>query len=87
MLFYMKGCKDWDHDHFQLLKIYNYLKTCPSRFPGAQSASLHPELLQEALEVSRCSSSIQSPQRQMANAFVVQSLAMLLVVAQALSGV
>ena len=25
------------------LKTSNYLKTCPTRFPGAQSASLHPE--------------------------------------------
>ena len=26
------------------LKTSNYLKTCPTRFPGAQRASLHPEL-------------------------------------------
>ena len=31
-------------------------KTCPSRFPGAQSASLHPELPQGVLKVSSCSS-------------------------------
>ena len=33
------------------LKASNYLKTCPTRFPGAQSTSLHPELPQELLKV------------------------------------
>ena len=34
----------------------NYLKTCPTKFPGAQSASLHPELPQELLKVNSYSS-------------------------------
>ena len=34
------------------LKTSNYLQTCPTRFPGAQSASLHPELPLELLKVS-----------------------------------
>ena len=34
------------------LKTSNYLKTCPIRFPGAQSASLHPELPQGLLKVN-----------------------------------
>ena len=33
-------------------KTSNYLKTCPIRFPGAQSASLHPELPQGVLKVN-----------------------------------
>ena len=33
-----------------------YLKAGPTRFPGAQSASVHPELPQEALKVNTCSS-------------------------------
>ena len=41
----MKGLGSWN----QLLKIYSYLKTCPTRFPGAQTASLYPELFQEVL--------------------------------------
>ena len=39
-----------------LLKTSNYLKTCPTRFPGAQSASLRPELPQGLLKVNSCSS-------------------------------
>lgn len=31
------------------IKTSNYLKTSPTRFPGAQSASLHPELPQGVL--------------------------------------
>ena len=38
------------------LKTFNYLKTCLTRFPGAQSASLHPELPQRLLKVNNCSS-------------------------------
>ena len=34
------------------LKASNYLKTCLTRFPVAQSASLHPELPQGLLKVS-----------------------------------
>ena len=34
------------------LKTSNYLKTCPTRFPGAQSASLHPELPQGLLKIN-----------------------------------
>ena len=49
---HMKRCKDWDH-----LKRSNYINICSTRFPGAQSASLHPELtLGEVLKVDRCSS-------------------------------
>ena len=40
----MRRCKDWDHKNL-FLKISNHLKTCPTRFPGAQSASLHPDSL------------------------------------------
>ena len=40
----------------QFLKISNYLKTCSIRFPGGQRASLHPEIPQEGLKVSSCSS-------------------------------
>ena len=38
------------------LKTSNYLKTCPTRFPGAQSASLHPELPQGLFKVNSYSS-------------------------------
>ena len=38
------------------LKIYNYLKTCLTRFSGAESASLHPDLPQGVLKVGSCSS-------------------------------
>ena len=38
------------------LKISNYLKACPTRFSGAQRASLHPDLPQRVWEVSSCSS-------------------------------
>jgi len=54
------------------------LKTCPTSFPGAQSASLSSlDSLQGMLKVN--SSSSTSPQRQMANAlgkhqFVVNSI-------------
>ena len=34
------------------LKTSNYLKTCPTRFPGAQTASLDPELPQGLLKVN-----------------------------------
>ena len=34
------------------LKTFNYLKTCPIGFPGAQTASLHPELPQGLLKVN-----------------------------------
>ena len=34
----MKRCKDWDNE----ISSWKYL-TCSTRFPGAQSASLHPE--------------------------------------------
>ena len=57
----------------------NYLKTCPTRFPGSQSVSLHPELPHGLLKVNSSNSTgVQSPW-QMANAFVVHSLAMPLV--------
>ena len=37
----MKRCKNWDHE----IGSWNiYLKTCSTTFPGAQNASLHPEL-------------------------------------------
>ena len=36
-------------------KTPNYLKTCPTRFPGAQSASLHHELPLGLLKVNSCS--------------------------------
>ena len=39
-----------------MLKTSKYLKTCPTRFPGAQSASLHPELPQGLLKVNSYSS-------------------------------
>ena len=48
----MQGLGSWN----QLLKIYSYLKTCPTRFPGAQTASLYPELFREVLKVNSCSS-------------------------------
>ena len=35
-------------------KTPNYLKTCPTRFPGAQSASLQTEFPQEVLKVNSC---------------------------------
>ena len=35
----MKRCKDWDNE----ISSWKYL-TCSTRFPGAQSASLYPEL-------------------------------------------
>ena len=38
------------------LKTPNYLKTCPTRFPGTQSASLHPELPRGLLKVNSNSS-------------------------------
>ena len=59
------------------LKTSNYLKTCPTRFPGAQSASLTLYSLRDVgqqLQEHR----VQTQQRQMANVLVVQSLAMLL---------
>ena len=37
------------------------VETCPTRFPGAQSASLHPELPQGLLKVNSYSSRVQSP--------------------------
>ena len=40
----MIGLGSWNTP--TILKIPNYLKTCPTRYPGAQSASLHPELPQ-----------------------------------------
>ena len=40
------------------LKISNCPKTCPTRFPVAQSASLHPELPQGMLKINSYSSSI-----------------------------
>ena len=51
----MRRCKDWDLLNL-LLKTSNYLKTCPTRFPGAQRASFHPELPQGLLKVNSCSS-------------------------------
>ena len=38
------------------LKTSNYLKTCPTRFPGAQRSSFHPKLPQGLLKVNRYSS-------------------------------
>ena len=38
----------------RFLKISNYLKTCSTRIPGAQSASLHTELPQSVLKVNSC---------------------------------
>ena len=52
----MKRCKDWDHEISQFLEISNRLKTCSTRFPGVQSASLYPELPQQVLKVNSCSS-------------------------------
>ena len=69
----MQGLGSWN----QFLKIPSHLKSCPTKFPGAQSASLHPELPQGVLKINSCSR-VQSLQRQMANALVVQSLATLL---------
>ena len=47
-------------------------KTCPIRFPGAQSTSLYPELLQGGVKGQQLQQHrVQSPQRQMANALVV----------------
>ena len=43
------------------LKISNCLKTCPTRFPGARSASLHPELPQGLVKVNSYSSNLESP--------------------------
>ena len=40
------------------LKISNCLKTCPTGFPGAQSASLHPEFPQGMLKVNSYSSMV-----------------------------
>ena len=60
------------------LKASNYLKTSPTRFPGAQSASLHPELPQGLLKVNSYSSMGLNLCRGRANAFVVKSLAILL---------
>ena len=70
----MQGLESWN----QFLKVSSYLKTCPTRFPGARSASLRPELPEGALKVNSCSSTgLTLPQSQMAHA-LVQSLAMLL---------
>ena len=71
----MQGLESWN----QFLKIARYLKTCSTRFSGARSASLRPELPQGVLKVNSCSSTgFTLPQSQMAHALVVQSLAMLL---------
>ena len=41
----------------QFMKISNYLNTCPTRFPAAQSASLHPEPVPQAVrKVNSCNS-------------------------------
>ena len=58
------------------LKISSYLKTCPTRFPGAQSASLatlNPLRNVEGQQLQQ--QTVQSAQRQTANALAVQSLA------------
>ena len=55
-----------------------YLKTRPTRFPGAQGASLHPELPSGSVEGEHLQQHrLRSPQRREANALVVQSLAIL----------
>ena len=70
----MQGLESWN----QFLKVSSYLKTCPTRFPGARSASPRPELPQGVLKVNSCSSTgLATPQSQMAHA-LLQSLAMLL---------
>ena len=51
----MRRCRDWYHKICSP-KISNYIKTCPIRFCGAQSASFHPELPQGLLKVNSCSS-------------------------------
>ena len=38
----MRRCKDWDHKICSW-KYPNHLKTCPTRFPGAQRTLLPPE--------------------------------------------
>ena len=51
----MRRCRDWYHKICSP-QIFNYIKMCPIRFPGAQSASFHPELPQGLLKVNSCSS-------------------------------
>ena len=64
----------------QFLEISNYLKTCPTRFPGAQSASLSTlSPLRNAEGQQLPQHRVRSPQRQLANAlgkrqFVVDRL-------------
>ena len=62
-----------------LLKTFSYLKACPARFPGAQSASLHPELPPELLKVNSYSSMEFSLHRGGWRVPVVPSSAVLLV--------
>ena len=61
----------------QFLKISNYLKTCSTRFPGAQSAHSPPQTPSAGVEGQQLQQHrLQSLQRQMANvlAAVVESL-------------
>ena len=54
----MEGLESWN----QFLKISNYLKTCSTSFPGAQSASLSTlNSLPGVLKVSSCNSTAFSP--------------------------
>ena len=48
--------QDWATELNWTEKTSNYLKTCPTSFPGAQHASLHPELPKSLLKVNSCSS-------------------------------
>ena len=53
----MRRCKDWDHKICSW-KYPNHLKTCPTRFPGAQRALLPPERPCGGLKVSSCRSTV-----------------------------
>jgi len=56
--------------------ISNYLKTCSISFPGGECLSLHFEFPSAGVEGQQLQQqSVQSPQRPVANALVVQSLA------------
>ena len=64
----MQGLGSWN----QFLKISNYLKTCPTSFPGTQSASLSTLNSPQGAEGGQLQQGrVQSLQRQMANAHVV----------------
>ena len=60
-----------------VLKNIQLSKDLPTRFPGAENASLHPELTRRLLKVSSVGFNLHRSRWQVP--FVVQSLAMLLV--------